>query len=308
MVDPMLQRALWAACLVFVGACASLAPSGDAPRAPLAPREVQLFRGDGTAASWSELVDAAAAAEVVFLGENHGHPLGLSSAAALFEDLLARCERASLSLEFFERDEQSRLDDYLAGVSDAATLERRTQRSEGNYPPGHRAMVELAKSKGRPVHASNAPRQYVRIASQKGYEPLALLSWEQRRLFRVPDELFTGRYRDDFDRIMTPSGRDPRAADEQARLARVFRSQQMWDWTMAESVFLALERDEAPVVQVIGRFHCDFRGGTVQALERLRPGTRALVVSYVDEVAPSALRLHDVGRGDFVLYVGPSAD
>lgn len=304
----MLQRALSAVLLVLVGACAAVAPVPSAPKVELAPREVKLFRGDGAAATWSELVEAASAAEVVFLGENHGHPLGLASAAALFEDVLARSDKASLSLEFFERDEQSRLDDYLSSVSDAATLERRTQRSEGNFPPGHRAMVELAKAKSRPVHASNAPRQYVRIVSQKGYEPLAKLSWEQRRLFRIPDELLSGRYRDDFDRIMTPSGRDPKAADEQARLARVFRSQQMWDWTMAESVFLALQRDEAPVVQVIGRFHSDFRGGTVQALERLRPGTRALVVSYVNEDAPAALPADDAGRGDFVLYVGPSAE
>ena len=303
-----IDRIVALACLLLSGACASVAPVASAPKVELAPREVRIFRGDGTPASWSELVNAASTAEVVFVGENHGHPLGLASAAALFEDVLARSERASLSLEFFERDEQSRLDDYLSGVSDAATLERRTQRSEGNFPPGHRAMVDAAKAKGRPVHASNAPRQYVRIVSQKGYEPLGELSWEQRRLFRIPDELLTGRYRDDFDRIMTPNGRDPQAPDEQARLARVFRSQQMWDWTMAESVFLALERDEAPVVQVIGRFHSDFRGGTVQALERLRPGTRALVVSYVTEDAPAALPADDVGRGDFVLYVGPSAD
>jgi len=303
-----IDRIVALACLLLSGACASVAPVASAPKVELAPREVRLFRGDGTPASWSELVEAASAAEVVFVGENHGHPLGLASAAALFEDVLARSERASLSLEFFERDEQSRLDDYLSGVSDAATLERRAQRSEGNFPPGHRAMVDAAKAKGRPVHASNAPRQYVRIVSQKGYEPLGELSWEQRRLFRIPDELLTGRYRDDFDRIMTPNGRDPQAPDEQARLARVFRSQQMWDWTMAESVFLALERDEAPVVQVIGRFHSDFRGGTVQALERLRPGTRSLVVSYVNEDAPAALPADDVGRGDFVLYVGPSAD
>ena len=303
-----IDRIVALACLLLSGACASVAPVASAPKVGLAPREVRLFRGDGTPASWSELVEAASAVEVVFVGENHGHPLGLASAAALFEDVLARSERASLSLEFFERDEQSRLDDYLSGVSDAATLERRTQRSEGNFPPGHRAMVDAAKAKGRPVHASNAPRQYVRIVSQKGYEPLGELSWEQRRLFRIPDALLTGRYRDDFDRIMTPNGRDPPAPDEQARPARVFRSQQMWDWTMAESVFLALQRDEAPVVQVIGRFHSDFRGGTVQALERLRPGTRALVVSYVNEDAPAALPADDAGRGDFVLYVGPSAE
>jgi hypothetical protein len=46
----------------------------------------------------------------------------------------------------------------------------------------------------------------------------------------------------------------------------------------------------------------------VQALDRLRPGTRSLVVSFVNEPAPAALASEDAGRGDFVLYVGPSAD
>lgn len=293
---------------LFLVACAATSPGPLKVETVLEPRAVTIFRGDGTPASWEQLVEAASASEVVFLGENHGHPLGLASAAALFDDVLGRSKHASLSLEFFERDEQSRLDDYLAGVSDMATLERRTQRAEGNFPAGHRAMVEAAKRAARPVHASNAPRQYVRIVSQRGYEPLGTLTWEQRRLFRIPDELLGGRYREDFDRIMTPAGRDPKAADEQTRLARVFRSQQMWDWTMGESIFFALSAGEAPVVQAIGRFHSDFRGGTVQALERLRPGTRALVVSFVNETAPAALAPDDAGRGDFVLYVGPSAD
>jgi uncharacterized iron-regulated protein len=302
------MRALLLSLSLVLASCVATKVPPSAAVSLVEPRSVQVFRGDGAAATWEDLVAAASAAEVVFLGENHGHPLGLASAAALFDDVLARTKTASLSLEFFERDEQSRLDDYLSGVSDMATLERRTQRADGNFPPGHRAMVESAKRASRPVHASNAPRQYVRVVSQKGYEPLGALTWEQRRLFRIPDELLGGRYREDFDRVMTPTGRDPKAEDEQARLSRVFRSQQMWDWTMGESIFLALAAGEAPVVQVIGRFHSDFRGGTVQALDRLRPGTRSLVVSFVNEPAPAALASEDAGRGDFVLYVGPSAD
>src|SRR4029079_18353147 len=113
---------------------------------------------------------------VVFLGENHGHPLGLATADELFEDVLAREPNAALSLEFFERDEQSRLDDYLTGVSDVAALEKSSERTPGNFPPGHRAMVEAAKRAGRPVHAANAPWQYTTLARKEGYERLAQLT------------------------------------------------------------------------------------------------------------------------------------
>ena len=268
----------------------------------LAGGEPKLFHGrDGASASWPELVAAASEADVVLIGENHGHPLGLESAARLFRDVVARGPKASLSLEFFERDEQSRLDDYLDGLADLATFERRTGRTSGNFPPGHHAMIEIAKEARRPVHAANAPRAYVRLARKEGYDRLRALTAEQRRTFFVPLELIGGRYREAFDEVMTPAD-DSSAADERsARLDAVFRSQQLWDWTMADTLASAGLAGEQPVVHVVGRFHTDFHGGTVQALEKLALGARIVVVSFVDHEA-------DRERADFVIYVGPSSD
>ncbi len=316
-------------------ACAATG-SGDARTDPAAagdPRSVPVFRGDGSTAAWSDLVDAAVDADAVILGENHGHPLGLAIAAALWSDVVERTPRAALSLEFFGRDEQCHLDDYLAGLTDEATFEQRTDRTAGSYPPGHRAMIEAAKAAGRPVFAANAPRPYVRLASSAGFDRLATLTAEQRRLFRVPDELPTGRYRHDFDEVMgdmAGHGGNPPAATasaataptattgepgapvdpaaEEARhraaLDGAFRGQSLWDWTMAGSVDRALWDGNAPVVQVVGRMHCDFHGGLVLALDRLHPGIHTVTVSFVDE-APTAFQDADAGRADFVIYVGP---
>lgn len=300
----LLQLGMVALTLAFTSACAA---SGGARESATisaeAARGVRLFRGDGRAASWAELVDAACAADAVFVGENHGHALGLASAAALFDDVLARQPRAALALEFFERDEQVHLDDYLSGVTDSEQFARASGRSSGNYPPGHRAMVDAAKRAGRPVHAANAPRRYVSLARREGYDFLRQLSDEQRRLFDVPLSLAGGRYRTDFDAVMTPAG-TPASPEQQERLDAVFRSQQMWDWTMADSVVRALFAGERPVVHVVGNFHVNYRGGTLQALERKLPGVRTLVVSYVTAHAEALDEAHRE-RGDFVVYVGP---
>jgi uncharacterized iron-regulated protein len=274
-----IHRLVGLLCVSFAAACASTNPI-PAKEA----RSVAVFHaGNGARASWDELVGAAAGAEVVFVGENHGHPLGLASAAALFDDVLARSPNAALSLEFFERDEQSRLDDYLTGVADETTFEKRTDRRPGNFPPGHRAMIEAARNAHRPVHAANAPWQYTTLARKEGYERLAQLTPEQRRLFRIPDELATGRYR------------------------AAFHAQQLWDWTMADSITTALASGEAPVVHVVGHFHVDFEGGTAQALTRLRPGTRAVKITFITAWS-DALRDEDKERADFVVYVGPSSE
>jgi len=280
--------------------------------------------------AWAELVSQAAAADVLIIGENHGHPVGLPWAAALWADVLGaegaegKGSAAALSLEFFERDEQSRLDDYLTGVSDEAAFLRRTERKPGNYPAGHRAMVERAKAMGRPVVAANATWGVVRFMRGKDYEALRTLTAEQQRHFRIPDAAPEGRYRADFDALMgpmihneaapSPAGKkvgkagpsEPPAMDEaekQVRLDARFRTMQLWDWTMAESITRALESGHRPVVHIEGRFHSDFIGGTPQAVVKLRPGTNIVIISVVD-AASDVLREEDRGRGDFIVYVG----
>lgn len=299
------------ACLL-PAACAS-APT--APPRPVDPRSPPIFRGaDGARATWAELVAAGAAADALVLGENHGHPLGLPCAAALFDDVLARSPQSALALEFFERDEQCHVDDYLAGLTDEAKFREATFRKAGNYPDGHRAMLEAAKAAHRPVRAGNAPRVYVRLARTEGYEKLRTLTSEQQRLFHIPDEMIGGTYRAEFDALMDKPhlpGADPEAVEapevKQKRLDDGFRSQHLWDWTMADGLAGLLTDGNKPVVQVVGRFHSDKRGGLVQALEKLRPGVKVTTVSFVSETS-DALRDDDKGRADFVIYVGPVAD
>lgn len=283
------------------------------PALAIRARTVRVFRGaDGSAADWASLVAETSAAEAVVLGENHGHPLGLAFAQELWTDVLSRQEKAALSMEFFTRDEQSRLDDYLSGLWDEVSFLKATRRiSDASYPPAHRSMVQAAKAASRPVIASNAPRVYVRASSRESYERLASLTSEQRRMFRVPDALPTGKYRADYDALMS----DPAMASHggppkqetpeelRRRLDSSFRAQALWDWTMAESVARAIDDHGTPVVHIVGRFHSDFRGGLIEALQKIRPGTRVVTISVVDAWSDS-LRDEDRNRGDFVVYVG----
>lgn len=305
-------------------------------------RGVALARvqdGQASKATWAELVNAAAESDFVLIGENHGHALGLASAAALWEDILsARGEgtandstakpqpRPTLAMEFFERDQQKAIDDYFAGLIDEATFRKESNRGpveSGNYPRGHRDMVEAAKKHGARLIAANAPRRYVRLARTDGYERLRGLSEEQRRLFRLPDVMPMNAYWDRFAAVMgglgdAKEGATPAEVEalskKRSSLEATFRSQVMWDWTMAQSVADARTTPggiSRPVVLVVGRFHTDETGGTVQALRRLAPMTntgqaKILVVSFVDSEAPkdAPAAKADLSRADFVVYVG----
>lgn len=276
---------------------------GDLDRARAAP----VRAGDGRPVSWSELVSACAGADAVLVGERHGFVPGLNAAAALWADLLAASPRAALALEFWERDRQNALDDYLTGVTDEAGLLKAAGLTGNNaalsYPAGHRAMVDAAKAAGRPVIAANAPRRYVRMARLDGYERLGALLPAQRAMFRIPDRLATGRYRDDFERIM---GAKPEQPEHEA----MFRSQQVWDWTMAQSVASNVEAGNTPTLLVVGAFHIEHNGGLVQALRELRQGAKIVTVSFVsaaelnpDKPDPRAAPEDGTPRADFVVVL-----
>ncbi len=316
-----MYRLLTLAFAGLIAGCSSAPKVHTVPDMPLTEaRTLTVFDGaSGDRVEWSSLVQHAAAMDVVIIGENHGHPVGLPWAAALWEDVSGAAPKAALSLEFFERDDQTRLDDYLKGLTDEPTFEKRAGRKPGNYPPSHKMMVERAKELGRPVIAANTPWAVIRYLRGKDYAALNSLTAEQQRLFKVPAAPPEGRYRDDFDKIIgrtvgqhgapkTKDGKEPppmSEEDRKAALDKAFRPQYLWDWTMGESIARAADAGNRPVFHVIGRFHSDYFGGTPQAVLKMRPGTRVLTVSVVDANSPS-LREEDTGRGDYVVYVGPA--
>jgi len=296
----------------LLGGCAA---TGDAPRPsaalPERPREaVRIYSAEGMPADWGRMLESVAQADVVVIGESHGHPLGLEAAACLWDDLLARRPGAVLLLEFFERDQQVAIDDYLAGVVDEGAFRKASGRTSGNYPAGHERMVESAREAKRPVIAANAPRRYVRRASPDGYHDLLTLSDEQRRLFVAPDEPLEGRYREEFFDLMGGDGHGVGGEGGEMppeMVERMYRSQLIWDATMADSVVRAALDGYRPIVLVVGRFHADFGGGTVQFIRQARPDLDIRTLSMIATDA-GALGEDDRGRADFVLYVGAGPD
>lgn len=309
---------------------AAKAPDAQSLRAQLHPRELTIRRSDGSPANWEDLVQAGAQADAVLIGEHHGQDVGQAFMGAYFADLLARAKGAAAALEFVERDEQSHLDDFLSGVTTEDQFRKATGRTEGNYPAGHRAIVQACRVMKRPVSAANSPRRYNQLARTKGFEALRALSEEQRRLFRIPEVGAEGPNFERFVKLMRTmrAERAARAAkgvdgegarssveavdgEGEARLRRdaadLYRSQSLWDWTMGESVARMIGDGPGkgrPVVLIVGEFHVAHEGGTVAAVRALRPETRVVTISCMPGWGPTASE-EERGRADFLVFIGP---
>ena len=251
-----------------------------------------------------------AAADVVFLGEQHDDANTHRLELAVLEGLMRRRAKVVLSLEMFERDAQEPLDHFSMGHMDEAEF-LKVSRPWPEYSTDYKPMVDLAIAHGWPVIAANVPRPIAAEVAKSGPEILYSKSEADKKLFA--SELKCPTDDDYFHRFVEAMGGGHQtgaaASDAAKSMERYYFSQCLKDETMADSIasaytVAALSSPHPVVVHVTGAFHSDYAQGTVVRTLRRLPGKRAIVVSMkpvanLDNLSPS----EDAKRtGNYLLY------
>lgn len=266
--------------------------------------QYRIFTGAGEAATLEQVVEAARQAEVTFLGETHDDAIAHALQLEIYTQLQARGP-VSLAMEMFERDVQTVVDEYLAGlITEEQFLA--ASRPWKNYKTDYRPLVEMAKARALPVVAANAPRRYVNRVSRMGAESLQVLGPEARALLApLPYRAASAAYAERFFAVMKnvppPPGppRNPQWGLE---------AQSLWDATMAHSLAEARRRRPAQrIVHLNGSFHTEFREGIVTHLEHYSPGTRSVVVTMHPKADYATAKLDKQQPDDFVIFTAAPA-
>ena len=93
-------------------------------------------------------------ARVIFIGENHGddaaHALELEILRELQESLDQRQQRLALSLEFYDRESQTVMNEYLKGVASLDTFlsDSKPPANHSDYQP----LIDFCKGMGKKQH------------------------------------------------------------------------------------------------------------------------------------------------------------
>lgn len=307
--------------------------------------EYRVFTGAGEPASIDEIVAEMGQLQVVFIGETHddptAHMLELELLRRAFETYGATRSNdggrrpggvaprpVALSLEFFQRDVQPILDEYLAGLITERSF-RADSRPWPRYEPDYRPLIEFSKENGIEVIAANAPRRYATRVTMHGRESLNDLSPEARAsLAPLPYGQPSDEYRDQWIRVISRVIEqermkcglpipEPEGDEEPAHAAAPVGSHDtgdqlhslvLWDATMAHwiSEYLAEEPD-ALVLHMVGSFHVARGTGTPEQLEAYRPGTSRMIVvlrpvEEIDSFEPAP----EGEWGDFVIQTEES--
>jgi len=301
--------------------------------------EYQVFTGAGAPASIADIIAEMGRHQVVFVGETHDDPTGHMLEAELLQRAYDAygAEGANdsaprpvvLSLEFFERDVQPILDEYLSGLITEQSF-RAASRPWPRYETDYRPMIEFAREHGLAVIAANAPRRYVTRVGMYGRESLNDLSPEARQTlaplpYGQPSEEYRRQWIQTIMEVMKEEGMKcglpiPAPADgdaavqarapvgTHAEMGNQMHSQVLWDATMAYAISLALAaRPNALVLHMVGGFHVERGTGTPEHLEAYRPGTSRMIVLLrpakdIDTFEPAP----DGQWGDFVIQTDAS--
>ena len=254
---------------LLIGSAAS-AQTADTTRA-----RFQTFDAAGVVAT-EALLDRAAQADVVFLGEIHDDPTGHAVEGAVLRGLAERAagRPVVLALEMFEADVQTVLDEYASGLIQERDF-LAAARPWDNYAD-YRPLVEFARANGIRVVGSNAPIRYVRVLSRG--DSLAGLSAQALAVLPpLPVVPASDAVAEAFAEAMGGHGGDA--------MTGFLAAQNLRDASMAYRVAEALAQPGRPlVVHVNGGFHTAGGRGIPEHLARLAPTVRTFNV----QIEPAA--------------------
>ena len=249
----------------------------------------------GAELSTQQLAQKLSKYDVVFFGEYHDqgeiHQAELELLQAIHK---VKGEKLALSMEMFEVDNQTKLNDFLAGsLSEEDFLA--TSRPWPNYKTDYAPLVNFAKENKLAVVAANVPRF---LAAHVAKNNASTDGIEEQYKKWLPKHTYApeGAYKDKFYAQMT-SPEAPMKMPPQ-RLAAVYAAQCLKDDKMAESIAAFSDvHKEMQVLHINGCFHSDAHLGTAQKLEALRPQLKVAVITPLERkqkgVKPA---------GDFVVW------
>ncbi|MDD5092090.1 MAG: ChaN family lipoprotein, partial [Candidatus Wallbacteria bacterium] len=267
---------------------------------------VTVFRAsDGSILSFQELMlELNSNYDVVFVGELHDDLITHKCELEMLSGLYKLDPSWNISMEMFERDVQHTLDQYLTGAIDEASF-LASARPWPEYQSSYRPLVEFARTAGISVLAANVPRKYASLVVKQGWDALNVLPPDERVL--VCRELFA--LEDDYFRRFLDTMARNMGKETTMQMMETYRSmylgQCIKDDTMAESMngFL-LNHPRSKLIHFNGRFHSDYRLGTVQRLLLRNDSLEVAVVSIVPQEKEHnrVLKQEDMPLADFVIY------
>jgi len=255
----------------------------------------KLFTSKGHESKYSELLNDAKKADVVFFGEQHDNPICHWLEYELASDLYRETgKNLILGAEMFDTDNQLLLDEYLGGKIKEKSFEAEAKLWP-NYKTDYKPLVTLAHDSGIVFVATNIPRRYASLVNSKGFEGLQNLEPQAKSLM-APLPIAYDPELPGYKKMLENMG-DAGQAHASDNLPR---AQAMKDATMAWSILSHMQKGKV-FLHFNGSYHSDNYEGIVWYLKQANPNLKIVTISSAEQNDLSDLSKESLGIADYIL-------
>ncbi|EMS35232.1 hypothetical protein C943_00005 [Mariniradius saccharolyticus AK6] len=254
----------------------------------------KIYNNQGNEVRFEAMAEIAEQHEVIFFGELHNNSLAHWLQLQLLKSLHESGKKVVLGAEFFERDDQLNIDEWLAGKMRDSNFEAEAKLWK-NYATDYKPLMLYAKKNQIPFVASNIPRKYASLVSRQGLAGLDSLS-EQAKSYIAPlpievDKTLPGYV--GMKEMMHGSGMN---------LDYMIEAQAVKDATMAYSLFDYINKGKT-IFHVNGSYHSNNYEGIVWYLKRKFPTVRIMTINTVEQDNIHTLDPKNQSSADFIIVL-----
>lgn len=254
----------------------------------------KIYNNQGNEVRFEAMAEIAGQHEVIFFGELHNNSLAHWLQLQVLKSLHESGKKVVLGAEFFERDDQLNIDEWLAGKMRDSNFEAEAKLWK-NYATDYKPLMLYAKKNQIPFVASNIPRKYASLVSRQGLAGLDSLS-EQAKTYIAPlpievDKTLPGYV--GMKEMMHGSGMN---------LDYMIEAQAAKDATMAYSLFDYINKGKT-ILHVNGSYHSNNYEGIVWYLKRKFPAIRIITINAVEQDNINTLDPKNQSTADFIIVL-----
>ncbi len=262
-------------------------------------RSYNIFTSSGKKIKYKKAIKQLLESDVVFFGEYHNNTLCHWLQLEFSKSIIAEKDsKVVFGAEFFERDDQLIIDEYLAGIISYRHLKKEAKLWD-NFDTDYAPLLRLAKSVKAPFVATNIPRRYSSIVANSGIESLKKLPGKAKQLM-MPIDLKVDTSLTCYNNMLKSSmghgmGISP---------MNMIYAQAMKDATMAESIIRSSKQGYL-FLHFNGAYHSDYKEGIVYYLNHYnaqKPLT-FVCISTVEQEDIEDLESQHYGKADIIICV-----
>jgi uncharacterized iron-regulated protein len=254
----------------------------------------KIYNNQGNEVRFEAMAEIAGQHEVIFFGELHNNSLAHWLQLQMLKSLHESGKKVVLGAEFFERDDQLNIDEWLAGKMRDSNFEAEAKLWK-NYATDYKPLMLYAKKNQIPFVASNIPRKYASLVSRQGLAGLDSLS-NAAKSYIAPlpievDKTLPGYV--GMKDMMHGSGMN---------LDYMIEAQAVKDATMAYSLFDYINKGKT-IFHVNGSYHSNNYEGIVWYLKRKFPTVRIMTINTVEQDNIHTLDPKNQSSADFIIVL-----